>query len=131
MIPSRLRGLSAALTVAVASSALVGLAQAPASAGWTTATTVHDAKLLVCRTADGNAVRFRLNNKQGKHAHRGGIFRKRNGATAYIGVRADKGRLSKTRQFPVRAGDGLTTLVGEINGPAAGGGLPLSSLPRC
>lgn len=131
MTTSRLRALSAALTLTVASSAMVGLAQAPASAGWTTATTVHDARLLVCRTADGDAVRFRLNNKQGRHSHRGGLFRERGKTSTYVGVQAAKGRMSKTRQFPVRPGDGLVTLVGEINGPAAGGGLPLSALPRC
>ncbi|MCD4526851.1 hypothetical protein [Nocardioides sp. cx-173] len=131
MTLSPLRSLSTTLALTVASGVLVGLTQSPASAAWSTVTNVHGAKLQTCRTANGAAVRLRVNNWQGKHAHRGGLFRKRGGKTVYYGVVAQKGRLSPTRQMPVQAGDSLGTLVGEINGPAAGGGVPLSMIPRC
>lgn len=124
MTPTILRG-------AVAATALLLVTATPAAAAWKTETTVHGAKLQACRaTVDGKPVlKVRLDNRKGKHAHRGGIHRV--GSEQSRTLRAAAGRISAVRQIGAPAGASFETYVGDINGPSAGGGVDVSRLPRC
>lgn len=128
------RPLALLLGAVLAAAALVATVPAPASAAWQTSTVVHGAKLQVCkRYVDGqNYVRFRLDNRQARHTHLGGLSRTRNGETRTFNVRAAAGRISQVVQLPVRPSDRFSTGVGELTGEGAGGGTgPLSTFPRC
>lgn len=122
---------STLLRAAVAATALLLATATPATAAWKTETVVHGAKLQACRATvdDRPVLKIRLDNRQGKHAHRGGIHR--TGSQQSRTVRAAAGRISAVKQIGAPAGASFETFVGEIDGPSAGGGVDVSRLPRC
>lgn len=124
MTPTLLRGAAAATALLIATAA-------PATAAWQSVTVVHGAKLQACRTTvDGSPVlQVRLDNRQGKHAHRGGIHR--TGSQQSRSFRAAAGKVSPVKRIGAPAGALFETYVGDIDGPSAGGGVDVSSLPRC
>ncbi|WP_182525861.1 hypothetical protein [Nocardioides dongkuii] len=128
--PLRSAALATVLTV-LSTMLLLGVtSSAPAAAGWTSDTTIHDAKLQVCRTTvKGTAyLRLRLDNRAGKHAHRGGVYRRTGGATSRE-VRAAAGRISAVKKIKITKNARFDTYVGEIGGAAAGG--VIGSYGRC
>ena len=128
------RPLALLLGALLTAATLVATVQAPASAAWQNSTTIHGGKLQICkRYVQGqNYVRFRLDNRQARHTHLGGLSRTRNGVTRNFDVSAAAGRISRVVQVPVRPSDQLSTGVGELTGEGAGGGTgPLSTIPRC
>lgn len=128
------RPLALLVGALLAAATLVATVQAPASAAWQTSTNIHGGKLQVCKryVSGQNYVRFRLDNRQGRHTHLGGFSRTRNGETRSFPVRAAAGRISQVVQVPVRPTDRFSTGVGEVTGEGAGGDTgPLSTFPRC
>lgn len=106
----------------------------PAHAAWGSFTNVHDARAQLCkvRLDDGVfRVRLRLDNRKADHAHRGLLYRDRDGGTTSTKVRADAGAVSGVKAVRWRSGDSLVSAVGEIDGPSAGGGVGIGEIPRC
>lgn len=109
------------------------LVSSPAQAAWTNETNIHSAKAQLCKakTRTGWLVKLRLNNRKGKHAHYGTLFRERGKRTVSIKVRANRGKISRTKALVWRRGDRLTTMVSELSGVGAGGGAAFWQLARC
>lgn len=111
----------------------MALVSSPAQAKWSTHTTVHNAKVQLCKVKApaGWRVKLRLHNYKAKHAHKAVLFRERGKKQASISVVAKRGKFSPVRSLIWKKGDGLTTMLSEINGPGAGGGAGIGEIALC
>ncbi len=133
----RVRGggrlVSLASAAVVTGTLLVSTAPA-ANAAWGTQLMFHGATVQACKVhVEGQRfqLRVRVNNRGGKHAHTGAIFRIRNGNTASAMVRAGAGRVSGYKSLVVRSGDRLEAGAGEGDGIGLGAIFRLKDTPRC
>lgn len=125
--------LATTASAALLAGGLVGLAPTAASAAYTTVTTVHGANLQACRATVGGdpAVRFRLDNRAGRHAHRGSVSRERGGVSRTFSVQPAAGRVSAVKTVRLRSGDRLVSGIQDLDGPGAGGGFSRGDLRAC
>ena len=131
LCPGRLVSLASA---AVLTGALLVSTAPAANAAWRTQHAFHGAKVQMCKVhVEGQRfeLRVRVDNRDGKHAHTGAIFRTRNGTTATAMARAGAGGVSGYKALMVRSGDKLQSGAGEGEGIGMGDLLRLSDTPRC
>ena len=104
------------------------LATAPAAhAAWSTQHTFHGAKVQVCKTANGQRLKVRVDNRRGNHPHTGSV----NVGEAYVQVRAAAGRISGTKAIAFAPGDDLSWGGGEAAGIHFGDMIVLRKVSRC
>lgn len=127
----RARRVAVATVTLVAAPVTALTVPAPAQAAWETVTVVHDARLQLCVQPVSGArpwIRVRLDNRAGRHAHRGSLGRE-GGAT--VTVRAAAGRWSDVGRLRWRVGGSYSSGISDLSGAGAGGGVDPRRLPRC
>lgn len=130
--PTVLRALVLAVVAPLVAVSFALLAS-PAEAAWTTNTTVHDAKVQVCKVKreGGWKIKLRVDNRKADHGHYGTLFRMRGDHRTSVKVWARRGKVSELTSLRARKGDSLETMVSERNGVGAGGGIPIGAIARC